>query len=83
MNYADDDPTWDDDDPPDDAELTESAMAYCPYCGEEVEILVDPAGGGTQSYVEDCEVCCQPWQVTVFLDHQGGVSVTLGTLDDG
>ena len=35
-----------------------------------------------QSYVEDCEVCCQPWQVRVFLDHQGGVSVTLGTLEE-
>ena len=40
-------------------------IAMCPYCGEEVSISIDPGGGETQSYVEDCEVCCNPWTVTV------------------
>lgn len=35
----------------------------CPYCGETVTIQLDPAGGSTQEYVQDCEVCCQPWRV--------------------
>ena len=46
-----------------------SAEVVCPYCSESVEISVDPGGGSFQQYVEDCEVCCNPWQVSVrFID---------------
>ena len=38
----------------------------CPYCGEEVEIYLEPEIQGT--LVQDCEVCCNPWQVTVYWD---------------
>jgi transcription elongation factor Elf1 len=35
----------------------------CPYCGETISMVLDlsvPA----QSYVEDCEVCCRPIEVS-------------------
>jgi len=52
----------------------------CPYCGETVEISVDPGGGAVQEYVEDCEVCCNPWQVNVqFID--GAAIVEVSALD--
>ena len=35
----------------------------CPYCGEESEIYVEPDVTG--SFVQDCEVCCNPWRVQV------------------
>ena len=35
----------------------------CPYCGEEVEIYLEPEIRGT--LVQDCEVCCNPWRVLV------------------
>lgn len=35
----------------------------CPFCGEVGSILLDPSGGD-QSYIEDCQVCCQPMQVS-------------------
>jgi transcription elongation factor Elf1 len=35
----------------------------CPYCGEAMEIVLD-LSAGSQSYVEDCQVCCQPMQVS-------------------
>ncbi len=54
----------------------------CPYCGAEVEILLDPGGGTTQEYVEDCEVCCRPWQVRVTWSH-GSAVVELRTEDEG
>jgi hypothetical protein len=38
----------------------------CPYCGEEVELYLEPEIQGT--LVQDCEVCCNPWQVTVYWD---------------
>jgi hypothetical protein len=42
-----------------------TANVACPYCGEVVSISVDPGGGSFQQYVEDCEVCCNPWQLSV------------------
>jgi hypothetical protein len=35
----------------------------CPYCGEQVEIYVEPEMSGR--FVQDCEVCCNPWRVRV------------------
>jgi len=35
----------------------------CPYCGEAVEIYVEPDMHG--SFIQDCEVCCNPWRVRV------------------
>jgi hypothetical protein len=51
------------------------ARIICPWCGEEVEIALDPGGGPDQEYVEDCEVCCQPWLVRVRLDASGEAEV--------
>src|SRR5687767_12371562 len=38
-------------------------VVTCPYCGEEVEIYVEPDVRG--SFVQDCEVCCNPWRLRV------------------
>lgn len=65
-----------------DASLEEAAWVSCPYCGETVELLLDPSGGSAQEYVEDCEVCCRPWSVRVHLDDMGQPHVNLGTLDE-
>ena len=35
----------------------------CPYCWEEVSMLMDPSIS-KQTYIEDCEVCCNPIKVT-------------------
>ncbi len=36
----------------------------CPYCLEKISMLLDVSVEQTQSYVEDCEVCCNPIQIT-------------------
>ena len=54
----------------------------CPYCGEDVELVVDEGGGEQQSYVEDCPVCCRPWQVEVTREPDEGWSATLRTSDE-
>ena len=58
-----------------------SATVYCPYCNETVEISLDPGGGASQQYVEDCEVCCQPWNVAVQYRADGTASVSVTALD--
>ena len=81
------------DDPDLEAELDESfplgdgtveveAVVICPYCGESVEIGLDPGSGNSQDYIEDCEVCCRPWRVMVFYDEEGRADVSLAALDD-
>jgi hypothetical protein len=32
----------------------------CAGCGEWNETTVDESAGRTQSYIEDCQVCCKP-----------------------
>ena len=34
----------------------------CPYCGESISMVLDNSVKG-QTYVADCEVCCQPVEV--------------------
>jgi len=59
-----------------------TATVLCPYCGEENEIAVDPGGGDSQDYIEDCQVCCRPWRVLVSYDSTGAVDVQLEAADD-
>ena len=39
-------------------------MFSCPYCGEEITMVIDLSRDGQQTYIEDCEVCCRPIQVS-------------------
>jgi Cysteine-rich CPXCG len=58
------------------------AIVSCPYCGEAVEIALDPGGGARQDYVEDCEVCCQPWRVSVHYGIDGEAQVEITALGE-
>lgn len=49
----------------------------CPWCGETVTLVVDPGGAAVQRYVEDCPVCCRPWDVEVSWDDSGRVVLAL------
>ena len=64
-----------DDELPKDPAVDCEIEVTCPYCGETVLIMLDPAGGGAQDYVEDCEVCCRPWQVSVRYGDRGTATV--------
>ncbi len=59
----------------------DEAWVACPYCGAQVQLLLDPGGGSPQEYVEDCEVCCRPWQIRVRWDRAGVAQVDARTDD--
>lgn len=40
----------------------------CPYCWEEISFLLD-SSVSRQTYVEDCEVCCNPIEVTAVFEN--------------
>jgi hypothetical protein len=49
----------------------------CPYCGEWSEIVIEPDVMGT--LVQDCEICCRPWQVWVgYEDGDRVLDITRG-----
>ena len=79
---AHDDDNLDDEFPEGDGTAQTEATVLCPYCGEEVEIAIDPGSGPAQLYVEDCEICCQPWRVSVNYDEAGQAEVVVTALDE-
>jgi hypothetical protein len=40
-----------------------SVEVMCPSCGELIELWLD-LSVASQTYIEDCSVCCRPMQVT-------------------
>ncbi|WP_190809855.1 CPXCG motif-containing cysteine-rich protein [Flagellimonas sp. S3867] len=40
----------------------------CPFCWEEISFLLDNSIA-KQTYVEDCEVCCNPIEVTTAFEN--------------
>jgi hypothetical protein len=49
---------------------TELVSILCPYCWERYETQVDLTGGSF-TYVEDCEVCCQPIELSCEVGTSG------------
>ena len=39
----------------------------CPYCGKEISMVLDTSVS-EQTYVEDCEVCCRPIEITYAVE---------------
>ena len=66
-----------------DGTAADTAEVSCPYCGEEALIRLDPGSGPRQEYVEDCPVCCRPWEVRVRYAADGSAEVTVQPEDEG
>lgn len=54
---------------------------YCPYCGEPITMLLDGSEYEAQ-YIEDCEVCCRPIQLSFCIDNNQLVSFSANTEND-
>jgi Cysteine-rich CPXCG len=48
----------------------QTRAVQCPYCGEAFETAVDLSCGST-SYIEDCQVCCQPIELNLEVADDG------------
>lgn len=51
----------------------------CPYCGERVELALDPDGGDADC-IEDCPVCCRP--IELRIDASGAGDTFTAERDD-
>lgn len=47
--------------------LETTAELSCPYCGETITLFLD-LSVESQTYIEDCSVCCQPMTVSYSVE---------------
>jgi hypothetical protein len=53
----------------------DEACYICDACGEEIIIPLDLTEGSSQTYVEDCPVCCRASTIHVQIDDEGNAQV--------
>jgi transcription elongation factor Elf1 len=49
----------------------------CPHCWEEISMLLD-SSQTHQAYIEDCEICCSPIQITADFQNNSLVNFQAG-----
>lgn len=59
-------------------QMESTAEFYCAFCGEPNTTFVDISAGMSQTYIEDCQVCCRPNQLYVTVD-EDSLEVTIDT----
>jgi hypothetical protein len=52
----------------------------CPYCGEEISMVLD-LSVGRQTYIEDCEVCCNPIEISFTVEDDELADFSANTLE--
>ncbi|MFT3791195.1 MAG: CPXCG motif-containing cysteine-rich protein [Rudaea sp.] len=64
--------------------MSDTALEFvridCPYCGESFETQVD-LSAGSQSYIEDCAVCCKPIEIVLRVDDEGKLLEVMARTD--
>lgn len=46
----------------------------CPYCGQQISMVLEELYG-SQTYIEDCEVCCNPIEISYEVEDGRVVSL--------
>jgi len=46
----------------------EEKFIQCPYCLENVSVLLDTGLEGRADIVDDCEVCCRPIEISYTVE---------------
>lgn len=55
--------------------MLEDAQITCPYCWQQIAIGLD-LSAGSQTYVEDCSVCCHPILLRLQVDDTGAYRIS-------
>lgn len=59
----------------------QEVTAQCPYCFSPISFVLE-AFAGAQSYIEDCEVCCRPIQISYAAEDGDIIDFSVERLDD-
>ncbi len=52
----------------------------CPYCWEEISMLLDPSVS-PQRYIEDCGICCNPIEIYAVFEEGNLVQFQAGAIE--
>lgn len=52
----------------------------CPYCNAAISAFIDPSVE-SQTYIEDCEVCCNPFELSYMLENGEIVSFDVRSIE--
>ncbi|MGF1461545.1 MAG: CPXCG motif-containing cysteine-rich protein [Leptolyngbyaceae cyanobacterium] len=50
--------------------MPNTAEYVCAFCGETNTTFIDLSAGFTQSYIEDCQVCCRPNYLYIAIEEE-------------
>ena len=54
----------------------------CPYCGQPVDLFLEPSPqGGVEEFVEECPACCRELEVRVDYDNAGTPHISARRLE--
>jgi transcription elongation factor Elf1 len=53
----------------------------CPSCGEEISMVLD-LSVHRHTFIEDCEVCCNPLEISYRVQREQVVGFEVRTLDE-
>ncbi|MCB0210254.1 MAG: CPXCG motif-containing cysteine-rich protein [Anaerolineae bacterium] len=60
--------------------MEEEYFFICPHCWQEISMLLDTSSGD-QSYIEDCEICCNPIEITYRVEDNTIISFEANVLE--
>lgn len=60
--------------------MEEEYFFTCPYCWQRISVMLD-LSQPQQQYVEDCEVCCNPMDITYLVEEGEVVSFQAESLE--
>lgn len=52
----------------------------CPYCWEEISMLLD-SSVANQTYIEDCEVCCNPIEINIQFNNTELINIDIKIIE--
>ncbi len=55
--------------------MQDEASYVCDTCGEVIVVPIDLSAGSSQSYVEDCPVCCRANLIHLEIDDHGDTHI--------
>lgn len=53
----------------------------CPYCRQNISILLDIGVEGSVSLIDDCEVCCRPIEINYYVEDAEVTSLTYNSIE--
>jgi len=58
----------------------EEHFFQCPYCWGEISMLFDTSVSN-QTYIEDCEVCCNPIEIQVQFRNSELINIDINSIE--